>query len=539
MKTKNSVIKKVGKDIWNTACKVRSKVSPNKFQDLILGFIFYKYLSEHQKSYLKQNGFFYVKPNQSFNDAYKEATQKDGLDTYLQVISKDNGYAISPEDTWDSIMYKIDNNKIVPEVFPDILDDFNKNAQLNASVGKDFRGIFSNINFQNNQLGKEQNTRTKTLISIAKLADKLPYTDKQGNDILGGIYEYLIGRFSSNAGRNAGEFYTPHSLSKVIAKLVTVNIKNIQYPFSVYDPACGSGSLLLTAQDEVPDGHKRGHITFYGQEINPTTYNLARMNLIMHGVDFHDMRLNVGDTLGPDWPDGKDIHGIDHPRNVDAVIENPMFHEHWDNKNMNKDPRFKDYGVAPAKQADFAFILHGLYHLNNTGTMAIIMDNGVLFRSNTKAEFKIRKNLILKNNIDAVIEMPSNMFHSTSAPAVILVLKQNRVNRNILFIDASKEFKKVGKYNVLSKHDINKIVDTYKYRKDIKRYSRNVTLNEIKKNRYNINVPRYVDTFIPKPDINIEKVKNKIFYINKKIAHIETKFNEMGNQLRWTNKKDR
>ncbi|GLB46203.1 type I restriction-modification system subunit M [Philodulcilactobacillus myokoensis] len=527
--------KDITTQLWDMANQLRSNMNPVDFQSYILGFMFYRYLSTHQEHFLKDQGFFEIKPDQTINDAYTEAAKRDGVDDYLKAISTDCGYAIKPEDTWTTIVDKVNNGTIVPEDFQNMFSHFNENANLNHEFKKDFRNVFSDIHLGDNQLGNSTNERAKALSKIVSLVDQFNYNDKNGHDILGDVYEYLIANFASNSGKKAGEFYTPHQVSEVLAKIVTLNLKQNDDTFTVYDPAMGSGSLLLTVQSNVPNGDQKGKVHFYGQELNTTTYNLARMNLMMHNVNYKNMDLRNGDTLSIDWPDGRDQNGVDHPRSVDAVVENPPYSAHWDNNSKRiKDPRFSEYAIAPKTKADYAFLLHGLYHLNNQGTMAIVLPHGVLFRGAKEA--KIRKALLDKNQIDAVIGLPPKLFYSTSIPTLIMVLKRNRKNRNVLFIDASRDYKKGKNQNLLTADNIDKIVQTYKQRKNVKRYAHVTSMDEIKENDYNLNIPRYVDTFVPEPDINIDEVKNNIKDIDQKITKTKKELKSMEADLIWTDK---
>ncbi|HBI72929.1 MAG TPA: type I restriction-modification system subunit M, partial [Lachnospiraceae bacterium] len=342
-------------------------------------------------------------------------------------------------------------------------------------------------------------------------------------DILGEIYEYLIGQFAASAGKKGGEFYTPHQVSKILAKIVTSRVEKSGEFFNVYDPTMGSGSLLLTVGQELPKGTP---IKYFGQELNTTTYNLARMNLMMHDVSFNNMMLNNADTLEIDWPDGPDAKGIDQPRSFDAVVANPPYSAHWDNSETKlKDPRFREYGkLAPKSKADYAFVLHSIYHLNNTGTMAIVLPHGVLFRG--AAEGKIRQTLIEKNYLDTVIGLPANLFYGTSIPTTILVFKKNRKTRDILFIDASNEFEKGKNQNNLSNENIDKIIETYQNRKDVDKYAHVASIKEIKENDYNLNIPRYVDTFEEEAPIDLEEVNKQLKQDNKEIAELEAAINE-------------
>ncbi|ETA73555.1 type I restriction-modification system subunit M [Ligilactobacillus equi] len=451
----------IGNKLWSMANELRGKMDASDYRDYILGFMFYRYLSDHQETYLRENEVLDVEIGENINDAYRREASGEDLADYTQEISSSLGYAINPEDTWASIMAKIHDSKIKPSDFQDMFDHFEANAQLNNYAENDFKGIFSDINLSNSRLGASTNARTKALIETAKLVDDFDYHNDDGNDVLGDVYEYLIKQFASSSGKNAGEFYTPHEVSQVLAKLVSLGFETKDDSVSVYDPTMGSGSLLLTVGNEIPEG-RRTTIRYYGQELNTTTYNLARMNLMMHGVSYDNMTLRNADTLEMDWPDGLSKDGVDHPRSFDAVVANPPYSLRWDNNESKlKDARFKDYGkLAPKTKADYAFLLHSLYHLQEDGTAAIVLPHGVLFRG--AAEGVIRKALINKNQIDAVIGLPANLFYSTGIPTLIMVLKKRRDNNNILFIDASKDFQKDKNQNRLLPEHIEKIINTYK-----------------------------------------------------------------------------
>lgn len=399
-------------------------------------------------------------------------------------------------------------------------------TELNHEAVKDFRGVFNDINLGDSRLGSSTTARAKSLNNIVKLVDRIEYKSEDGRDILGEIYEYLIGQFAASAGKKGGEFYTPHQVSRILAKIVTADAEKSEDTFMVYDPAMGSGSLLLTVRDELLKEDKASIIKFYGQELNTTTFNLARMNLMMHNVAFNNMNLNNADTLEADWPDGPDEKGIDHPRSFDAVVANPPYSARWDNQESKmKDERFKKYGkLAPASKADYAFVLHSIYHLNGTGTMAIVLPHGVLFRG--AAEGVIRRAVIEKNYLDAVIGLPANLFYGTGIPTIILVFKKNRKTKDILFIDASKEFEKGRNQNNLSDENVEKIFRTYKERKDIERYAHLADFEEIKSNDFNLNIPRYVDAFEEEAPIDIAAVCRQLEQDNAEIAALESEIKE-------------
>jgi type I restriction enzyme M protein len=500
------------------ANELRGNMDAAEYKNYILAFMFYRYLSDHQEQYLVNNNVIDVKTGQSINQAYLEQANENDLSDYLEDISSSLGYAIAPHDTWQSLIHKIDNSMVIPSDYQTIFDNFNENAELNKEASQDFRGVFNDVNLGDSRLGSSTNERAKSLNRIVKLVDGIDYKSDDGKDILGAIYEYLIGQFAASAGKKGGEFYTPHEVSEILSKIVTLNKAKSDAFFNVYDPTMGSGSLLLTVGQELPSGQP---IKFYGQELNTTTYNLARMNLMMHGVSFNNMNLSNADTLESDWPDGKDAKGIDRPRSFDAVVANPPYSANWDNSETKlKDPRFQNYGkLAPKTKADYAFILHSLYHLNDEGTMAIVLPHGVLFRG--AAEGTIRKIIIEKNYLDAVIGLPANIFYGTSIPTTVLVFKKNRQTKDILFIDASGEFEKVKNQNRLKPENIEKIVETYKKREDVEKYAHVALLDEIKANDFNLNIPRYVDTLQQEEEIDLAEIKRRIDQDKQEIAELE------------------
>lgn len=507
--------------LWAMANELRGNMDAGEFKNYILAFMFYRYLSIHQEEYMVNNNILDLSEGKSINDSYKEQASGDDLNDYIEDFTAILGYAIAPEYTWASLIEKIDNSQVIPSDYQAMFDDFNKNAELNREATNDFRGVFNDINLGDSRLGSSTVARAKSLNNIVKLVDEIDYKNEDGRDILGEIYEYLIGKFAATAGKKGGEFYTPHYVSKILAKIVTHNVDPQGNTFFVYDPTMGSGSLLLTVRNELPGGNRKGAIKFFGQELNTTTYNLARMNLMMHGVPYNNMSLSNADTLESDWPDGVDANGIDQPRTFDAIVANPPYSAKWDNSpNKLKDPRFSDYGkLAPASKADFAFILHGIYHLNPTGTMAIVLPHGVLFRG--AAEAKIRRTIIEKNYLDAVIGLAPNLFYGTGIPTTILVFKKNRDNKDILFIDASNDFIKGKNQNHLDETNIEKIISTYKKRESVEKYAHLATLEEIKDNDYNLNIPRYVDTFEEEEEINISEVLKQLETDKKEINELE------------------
>ena len=515
-----SDLQTISSKLWAMANELRGNMDAAEYKNYILAFMFYRYLSEHQEQYLVNNGVIDIENEESANQSYLEQANGDDLKDYLQDISSSLGYAIAPLDTWASLLHKIDNSMVVPSDYQTIFDNFNKNAELNKDAAQDFRGVFNDVNLGDSRLGSSTNERAKSLNRIVKLVDSIDYKSDDGKDILGEIYEYLIGQFAASSGKKGGEFYTPHEVSEILSRLVTLGKEKSDTFFSVYDPTMGSGSLLLTVGQNLPEGQP---IKYFGQEKNTTTYNLARMNLMMHGVSFNNMTLSNADTLESDWPDGLDAKGVDHPRSFDAVVANPPYSAHWDNNETKlKDPRFQEYGkLAPKTKADYAFILHSLYHLNEEGTMAIVLPHGVLFRG--AAEGTIREAIIKKNYLDAVIGLPANIFYGTGIPTTILVFKKKRATKDVLFIDASAEFTKVKSQNRLTSDSIDKILETYQKREDVEKYAHVASLKEIQDNDYNLNIPRYVDTFEQEEEIDLAEVKRLLEQDKQEIAELEAK----------------
>lgn len=511
--------------LWEMANKLRGTMDASEYKNYILPFMFYRYLSENQSEYLTKNGL----------DEFYEITDQQEKEDYLEEISKGIGYAIDSTYTWKELVSKIENHQIKASDFQDLFDSFNKNAKRNAVAEEDFSTVFSDINLGDTRLGSNTNSRAKALNDIVLMISQFTFKDDSGHDVLGDVYEYLIGQFAANAGKKGGEFYTPHEVSKILAKLVTLDAENDGNQFRVYDPAMGSGSLLLTVAKELPNTDKIGNVDFYGQEINTTTYNLARMNLMMHNVNYRNMELKRADTLEVDWP-FDELNGVQVPLKFDAVVANPPYSLQWDIKNVDreKDSRFKNYGVAPGSKADYAFVLQGLYHLDSKGTMAIVLPHGVLFRG--AAEGKIRKNIIDNNLLDAVIGLPANLFYGTSIPTCILVFKglEKRIKKDVLFIDASNDFQKVKNQNKLTVDNINKIIETYSRRESVGKYAHVATLAEIKENDYNLNIPRYVDTFEEEEVIPLSQVAQDLGEVKTEIETSTANLYKLVKELRGT-----
>lgn len=475
--------KTITSQLWEMANKLRGTMDASEYKNYILPFMFYRYLSERQETYVIGN---------RLEEYYEMNDDNTEIDSYITDIVKELGYAIRPQHTWKSLVEKISTHKIKASDIQDLFDDFDKNVKRNQNSADDFAHVFSDVNIGDTRLGSSTPERAQALYDIIIMINEFEFKDESGRDVLGDVYEYLIGQFAATAGKKGGEFYTPHEVSKILAKLVTLDVVDDGEQFKVYDPTMGSGSLLLTVRKELPINQKQGSVDFYGQELNTTTYNLARMNLMMHDVSYQNMNLRRGDTLENDWP-FSEKDGVQIPVVFDAVVANPPYSQSWEPSNL-KDPRFKA-GIAPKSKADYAFIQHSLYHLSRKGTMSIVLPHGVLFRGG--AEGKIRESLLMDNKLDAVIGLPANLFYGTSIPTCILVFKgqESRETNDVLFIDASNDFEKAKNKNILSDTQIDKIIQTYQERSTTDKYSYVATFDEIKENDYNLNIPRYVDTY--------------------------------------------
>lgn len=539
-----SNINEIKAKLWEMANSLRGKMDASEYKNYILPFMFYRYLSENQDRFLKENMLeeYYDllekkvdKPRDGENDTkYREYIQE--LEEYLDEICEGIGYAINPEFTWNNIVSMIENHKIKASDFQDMFDSFNQNARRNQNALEDFEGVFSDVNIGDSRLGNNTNERARALNEIIIMINDFTFKDDGGRDVLGDVYQYMIGQFAANAGKKGGEFYTPHEVSRVLSKIVTHGVEPSDNQFRVYDPTMGSGSLLLTVQKELPGGNREGSVDFYGQESNQTTYNLARMNLMMHGVNYKNMMLKSMDTLAYDWPE-EEKDGVDIPMIFDAIVANPPYSHKWDIKGVDreKDSRFKGYGIAPASKAEYAFVLHGLYHLDSKGTMAIVLPHGVLFRGASEA--KIRKNLIDNNLLDCVIGLPANLFYGTSIPTCIMVFKGREAkgeNRDVLFIDASNDFEKAKNKNILTDKNIDRIISTYINREEVEKYAHLATLDEIKENDYNLNIPRYVDTYEEEEVTPLPELANEMVRLKKEIEETRSNLFELLMELEGT-----
>ena len=485
--------------LWAIANDLRGNMEANEFKNYILGLIFYRYLSEkvenRAKNLLSEDNISYEEAWR--NEEYREALQEE--------LINEIGYFIEPKDLFSKLLKEIEDGNFDIEMLQGAINDITEST-IGYESQDDFDHLFDDMDLTSTKLGRDVKSRSKLIAKVMGNIAEIDFDHKDSEiDVLGDAYEYLISQFAANAGKKAGEFYTPQQVSKILAKIVTLGKKDLK---NVYDPTCGSGSLLLRVSKEA------NVRKFYGQELTSTTYNLARMNMLLHDVSYQNFDIKNDNTL--EEPKHTDMR-------FDAVVANPPYSAKWsaDSKFLD-DERFSAYGkLAPKSKADFAFIQHMIYQLDDKGTMAVVLPHGVLFRG--AAEGTIRKYLIKeKNYLDAVIGLPANIFFGTSIPTVILVFKKCRENSdNVLFIDASNEFEKGKNQNMLKDEHVDKIIDTYTKRETIDKYSYVATMKEIEENDYNLNIPRYVDTFEEEKPIDIEATKAKIEKIDDEIAEID------------------
>ncbi|MGI2133010.1 type I restriction-modification system subunit M [Shewanella baltica] len=466
--------------IWESANQMRSKIEANEYKDYILGFIFYKYLSDQLVQFVTKEG---MTPEDI------KALNEEDADT-VKYIQDNLGYFIAYDNlfaTWVDPAFDFDESNV-----RDALSAFSR--LISPTYKKLFEGIFTTLETGLSKLGESAGKRTKAISDLLHLIKSIPMNGKQGYDVLGYIYEYLIEKFAANAGKKAGEFYTPHEVSVLMSHIIAHELKH-KDTIEIYDPTSGSGSLLINIGEAVEKYAKsKDSITYYAQELKANTYNLTRMNLIMRGIKASNIKTRNGDTLEDDWPyfDENDPQGTYHALYVDAVVSNPPYSQAWDPSFKDSDPRYSRFGLAPKTKADFAFLLHDLYHLKPDGIMTIVLPHGVLFRGGEEGQ--IRTQLIEQNHIDAIIGLPANIFFGTGIPTVILVLKQKRQNTDVLIVDASKHFVKEGKNNKLQASDIKRIVDAVINRESIEKFSQVVSKQTLRDNGYNLNIPRYVDS---------------------------------------------
>ncbi|MCL4595578.1 type I restriction-modification system subunit M [Enterococcus faecalis] len=502
--------------LFSAADNLRSKMDASEYKNYLLGLIFYKYLSDKLLQTVvtlaDESLEEYDTPTKQ-TELYKELlkdedSRQDLVDTLVDTLS----YDIEPDYLFSSLAEQAKQN-----VFQ--LDDLKKAFVYLSSNYKQFNGLFDDVDLQSKKLGSDDQQRNVTITEVLKKLNDIDVTAHEG-DVIGDAYEFLISQFASEAGKKAGEFYTPHQVSDMMARIVALGQEDKKL-FSVFDPTMGSGSLMLNVRNYL---NYPKSVKYHGQELNTTTFNLAKMNLILHGVEAEDMNLRNGDTLNKDWP-------TDEPYTFDSVVMNPPYSAKWSaDASFLDDSRFNRYGkLAPKSKADFAFLLHGYYHLKDSGTMAIVLPHGVLFRG--AAEGVIRKKLLEDGSIYAVIGMPANLFFGTSIPTTVIILKKNRDNRDVLFIAASKEFTKGKNQNKLAPEHIDKIVSTYIERQDVEKYAHVATFEEIVENDYNLNIPRYVDTFEEEPPVDLVALNNEIKSTNQEIKKVEAELLAMLDDL--------
>lgn len=509
--------KQLQQQLWNIANTLRGKMDADEFRDYILGFIFYKYLSEKMHLYadhlLKQDGMAYLDVDENTEEGQEvlEAVKEEAIEQL--------GYFLKPSELFSELVKRGNGNgssKFILDDLGQILRHIEQST-MGTESEDDFDNLFEDLDLTSTKLGKTESAKNELIVKILNHLKNIDFRlEDTEADVLGDAYEYLIGQFASGAGKKAGEFYTPQEVSKVLAKVVTTGKTKLR---SVYDPTCGSGSLLLRVAKEVDEVGE-----FFGQELNRTTYNLARMNMILHDVHYRNFDIRQEDTL-------------EHPQHIDmrfeAVVANPPFSAHWSaNPLFMNDDRFSQYGrLAPKSKADYAFIQHMIHQLDETGTMAVVMPHGVLFRG--AAEGHIRRYLIEdRNYLDAVIGLPANIFYGTSIPTCILVFKKCREqDKDILFIDASQHYEKAKNQNYLRDEDIERIVSVYRNRETVDKYSYVAPLDEVKENDYNLNIPRYVDTFEEEEPVDLEAVSGELKALEKDMRQTDEEIAGFCNEL--------
>jgi len=502
--------KQLEQQLWNIANTLRSNMDADEFRDYILGFIFYKYLSEKMHAYanklLIHDGIDYLDIKESSNEGAQ----------YLKLINKEAlnslGYFLKPTELFSVIAKRKDS--IIEEL--EIILNNIEQSTMGSESEEDFGKLFEDLDLSSTKLGKSVEARNDLISKVLNHLDKIDFEiENVEADVLGDAYEYLIAQFASGAGKKAGEFYTPQEVSMILAKIVSTDKEKLK---SVYDPTCGSGSLLLRVAKEVKEVSQ-----FFGQELNRTTYNLARMNMIMHDVHYKKFDIKQDDTLEKPQHEGMKF---------EAIVANPPFSAKWSaNSLFTSDERFSQYGkLAPSSKADYAFVTHMIHHLDEDGTMAIVLPHGALFRGSSEGH--IREHLIRENNcLDAVIGLPSNIFYGTGIPTCIMVFKKERNTNDILFIDASKHYEKIKTQNVLRSTDIEKIITTYRERKTEDKFSYLATKEEVIENDYNLNIPRYVDTFEAEEEVDIERVSEELKTLDKSIVEADKSIAEFCKEL--------
>lgn len=492
--------------LWSGADILRSKMDANEYKDYLLGIVFYKYLSD--SFLIKVYDLIYDDKPESLKialNAYKEVLQDECAEELTEQIKSECHYVIEPDLTYTCFADTARNNSFNREQLQKAFNNIEQSDPL-------FADLFADIDLYSNRLGAGDQKQSDTISNLIKEIDKADLLNSDA-EILGNAYEYLIGQFASETGKKAGEFYTPQAVSKILTKIAIAGQED-KKGLSVYDPCMGSGSLLLNAKkySKEPD-----YIKYYGQELNTSTYNLARMNMFLHGVVPENQKLRNGDTLDGDWP-------TDEETDFNMVLMNPPYSAKWSaTAGFLQDERFSDYGVlAPKSKADYAFLLHGLYHLKNNGTMAIVLPHGVLFRG--AAEGKIREKLLRSGNIYAVIGLPANLFYNTSIPTCIVVLKKHREGRDVLFIDASQMYEKGKKQNAMTDEHIDSVLELFNNRATVEKEAYLASFEDIEKNDFNLNIPRYVDNFEKEEEIDLKDILDGMADIDSELEKTKNEF---------------
>ena len=524
--------KQLGNTLWGIADQLRGAMNADDFRDYMLSFLFLRYLSDnYAQAAQKELGSDY--PQLAPSDrrtpmALWYAQNPDDIEEFEKQMRRKIHYVVRPEFLWGSIseLARTQNR----ELLHTLQNGFDYIE--NESFASTFNGLFSEINLNSEKLGKDYSTRNAKLCTIIQAIAEGLSQFSTNQDVLGDAYEYLIGQFAAGSGKKAGEFYTPQQISTILSGIVTLDSQDPttgqkKQLENVLDFACGSGSLLLNVRHRMVGHHGIGKI--YGQEKNITTYNLARMNMLLHGVKDSEFEIYHGDTLTNDWDFLRETNPAKAPK-FDAVVANPPFSYRWEPSSaLGEDMRFKNYGLAPKSAADFAFLLHGFHYLKPEGVMAIILPHGVLFRGG--AEERIRTKLLKDGNIDTVIGLPANLFFSTGIPVCILVLKKCKKPDDVLFINAAEHFEKGKRQNRLRPEDIDQIIDTYQFRREEERYSRRVPVAEIEENGYNLNISRYVSTAQAEEEIDLKTVHEELTTLEGKIAEATHRHNAFLEEL--------
>ncbi len=489
--------------LWKMANSLRGNMDANEFKDYILGLIFFRYVCEHEESEFQQ------RLNISVEDMFK---RNESQCKEVAILNLGLGYFIKPTYLFKSLVKKILVGKFELEDLSNAFKDYSDSTKGQPSEDQ-LAGLFNDVNLTSDKLGRTYKEKGELIAKLITSIDDINFNFMDSKiDLLGDAYEYLIGQFAASAGKKAGEFYTPQQVSKLLSMLVTEKLTDVKY---ISDPACGSGSLLIQVSSRLREKNGK-FIHIYGQELNTTTCNLARMNMLVHNVNFNKFTIDQGDTLKSPSNEQREYG------KMDIVVANPPFSAEWDpNATMEKDERFSGAGkLAPKSYADYAFVQHMVNSLSATGCMAVVLPHGPLFRSG--AEATIRQYLVeTRNYLDAVIGLPGNLFYGTSIPACICVFRKNKENRDVYFIDASKNFEKGKNQNILRDEDIEKIMNAYKSREEVDKFAHNATIEELKENEFNLNIPRYVDTFEEEEPIDIKEVMGDIKKLESERAELD------------------